>query len=81
MMHTGTIQSIAPKMLAQFADRARRLDGCVEVKERDGKVIAWEFAQNTYVVCLIRLDPPIGHMGKDARRADEIRAELAGRSA
>lgn len=79
MMHTGTITTIPPKTLAQFAERAKRLDGCVEVKS-DGSVFAWEFAQNSMVICLLHLDPPMGHMGKDARRADAIRAELKTRA-
>lgn len=78
-MMTG-IMSVGEKTLAQFAERAKRMDGCVAVIERDGRTIAWEFAQNSMVICLIRLDPPIGHMGKDARRADEIRAELNARA-
>lgn len=80
MMHIGTITTIPPKTLAQFAERAKRMDGCVKLVGSDGKPFAWEFAQNSMVICLIHLDPPMGHMGKDARRADAIRAELKARS-
>ena len=64
--------TLPPKMAAQYADRARRGDGCVRFGD-----VAWEWAQGTTVVCLISLDPPMGHFGKDSSRADEIRAELA----
>ena len=63
---------LPPKMAQQFADRAKRMDGCVTV----GTSI-YEFAQGSTVICLLSLEPPFGHSGKDARRADEIRAELA----
>jgi hypothetical protein len=66
---------LPPKTAEQFAARARKMDGCV----RFGS--AYEFAQGSNVICLISLDPPIGHMGKDVRRAAEIRtALLAGAS-
>lgn len=64
--------TLPPKMAQQYANRAARMDGCVRV----GNSI-YEFAQGSTVVCLVTLDPPNGHFGKDARRADAIRAELA----
>jgi hypothetical protein len=69
MLHPTTLP---PKMAAQFADRARRMDGCVRVGN-----VAYEFAQGSTVICLIHLDPPIGHFGKDATRAEQIRRELS----
>jgi hypothetical protein len=63
---------LSPKTAAQFAERAKRMDGCVRVGSD-----AYEWAQGSNVVCLMFLDHPIGHVGKDARRADEIRATLA----
>ena len=82
MMHGHTIQTIPPKTLEQFAERARRMDGCVVVGSSNGRPVAWEFAQNSMVICLIDIGPrPMGHMGKDARRADAIRAELKARAA
>lgn len=69
-MMTGHM-SLPPKTAEQFAARARKMDGCVRIS--DG---IYEFAQGSNVICLISLDPPIGHMGKDARRATDIRTAL-----
>lgn len=67
---------LPPKTAEQFAARARKMDGCVRLGEE-----VYEFAQGSNVVCLVSLNPPMGHMGKDARRATEIRtALLAGAS-
>lgn len=68
------IQTLPPKTAAMLADRARRMDGCVRVG-RDGDM--YEFAQGNSVVCLISLDPPIGHVGRDPHRAEQIRKEIA----
>jgi hypothetical protein len=64
---------LPPKTAEQFADRARRGEGLR--LSPDSSI--YEFAQGSNVVCLISLDPPIGHIGKDARRANEIRAALS----
>ena len=71
-MKTATIQSLPPKMADQLAHRARRMDGCIAL---GGDMYEW--AQGNTVVTLVSLNPPIGHIGKDPRRADEIRAALA----
>jgi hypothetical protein len=75
-MKTG-IQTLPPKMAAQFAARARLMDGCVTIGTGGGSPI-YEWAQGSSVVTLIHTDPPMGHVGKDPRRADAIRAELDG---
>lgn len=69
-MMTG-ITALPPKMAAQYAERAKRMDGCVSVGSE-----FYEWAQGNNVICLINIDPPMGHFGKDARRAAEIRAAL-----
>jgi hypothetical protein len=69
-MMTG-ITALPPKMAVQYAERAKRKDGCVRVGSE-----FYEWAQGNNAICLIHLDPPMGHFGKDARRAAEIRAEL-----
>jgi hypothetical protein len=66
--------SLPPKMAAQYAERAKRMDGCVRVGAT-GHI--FEFAQGSTVICMVDIDNPMGHFGKDGRRADEIRAELA----
>lgn len=66
---------LPPKMAQQYADRAKRMDGCVRIGDRHSDM--FEFAQGSTVICLVHLDPPMGHFGKDARRADDIRRQLA----
>jgi hypothetical protein len=68
------IQTLPPKTAAMLAERARRMDGCVRVGT-SGHI--YEFAQGNSVVCLISLDPPVGHVGRDPHRAEQIRKELA----
>jgi hypothetical protein len=65
--------TLPPKMLEQYAERARKMDGCVRIGTT-GEM--YEFAQGSNVICLVSVNPPIGHYGKDARRADDIRREL-----
>lgn len=74
MMNTKSITRLSPQVAAQYAERAKRMDGCVKVGT-SGDI--YEFAQNSTVICLIHLDPPEGHYGKDAYRADQIRKQLA----
>ena len=62
---------LPPKTAEQFAARARKMDGCVRIGDS-----IYEFAQGSNVVCLISLNPPQGHVGKDARRATESRTAL-----
>jgi hypothetical protein len=69
------VQSLPPKMAAQFAERAQRMDGCVTIGTDVSPIYEW--AQGSSVVTLIHTNPPMGHVGKDPRRADQIRAELA----
>lgn len=71
-MNAKSITPLSPKIAAQYAERAERMDGCVKVGMH-----SYEFAQNSTVICLMSLDPAFGHFGKDARRADEIRKQLA----
>jgi len=72
-MKTG-IQTLPPKMLQQYGERAQRMDGCVRVGEGD----IFEFAgPGNTVVCIIGLPPVAGHFGKDAHRAAAIRAIIA----
>ena len=59
-MMTG-VTTLPPKMAAQYAERAKRMDGCISVGQG-----AYEFAQGTTVVVLMDIDPPFGHFGKDA---------------
>ncbi len=75
MMKSSTIMMLPPKMAQQYADRAKIMDRCVKIG-KDGAI--YEFADfGSTVICLVGLDPPQGHSGKDATRADEIRKELA----
>lgn len=65
---------LPPKMLAQYTDRARRMDGCVTLNIGSN---IYEFASGTTVITLIGLDGFNGHYMKDPHRADEIRRQLA----
>lgn len=71
-MKTSSIMALPPKMALQFAERAKAMDGCVSIGSG-----MYEWAQGNTVVCLISVDPPIGHSGKDAHRAEQIRQLLA----
>ncbi len=76
-MAAHTVQLLPPKMAAQFAARARNGEG-VPVGE-----VAVEFPQHGSVVCVMfpNDDRAMGHITKNPRRADELRAILADRVA
>ena len=76
-MSAHTAQMIPPKMAAQFAERARNGEG-VPVGD-----VAVEFPQHGSVVCIMypHDERAMGHITKNARRADELRAILADRKA
>lgn len=61
---------IPPKMLAQFAERAKRMDGCVKNME------TYEFPQGTTVVVIFDLENPCGYFSKNAERAEALRRKL-----
>lgn len=75
-MSTHTIQPLPPKMAEQFAARARNGEG-VPVGS-----VAVEFPQHGSVVCVMfpHDDRAMGHISKNPRRADELRAILAARA-
>lgn len=75
-MSAHTAQELPPKMAAQFAARARNGEG-VPVGD-----IAVEFPQHGSVVCVMYPNDvrSMGHITRNPRRADELRAILAERS-
>ncbi len=76
-MSAHTAQLLPPKMAELFAARARNGEG-VPVGD-----IAVEFPQHGSVVCVMypHDDRAMGHITKNPRRADELRAILAARVA
>lgn len=75
-MSAHTAQMLPPKMTAQFAERARNGEG-VPVGD-----IAVEFPQHGSVVCVMypHDERAMGHITRNPRRADELRAILAARA-
>jgi len=65
---------IPPKTLAQLAERAKKLDGCVHLENSQ----IYEFPISTNIVAVV-INPgsPSGHQGKDVRRNAELRQILA----
>jgi hypothetical protein len=74
-MSAHTAQMLPPKMATQFAERARNGEG-VPVGD-----IAVEFPQHGSVVCVMypHDDRVMGHITRNPRRADELRAIIAAR--
>lgn len=75
-MNTRSIQELPPKVVAQFAERARNGEG-VPIGD-----VAVEFPQNGNVICIMypNDERAMGHMMKNPKRAEELRRILAERS-